>query len=119
MEVTKVSEKRKVAVTETIKYQIITYCFFNDISITSTELDCLCKLAEVGKVELTPFCKLVKEHGIFKSAQSARNSLTKAEKKGLVTKNGNGKKTITINKDLNIQTSSPIFLDYKILGVEA
>ena len=119
MEVTRVNEKRKVTVNATIKYQIITYCFFNDISITNSELDCLSKLAELGKVELNELWNFVEENEIFKSSQSARNSLSKAEKKGLVTKNGNGKKTITINKDLNIQTTSPIFLDYKILGVEA
>ena len=53
---------------------------------------------------------------IFKSPQSARNAITKAEKKGLLSKSGNNKKTITINSNINIQTSGLVLLDYKILG---
>jgi len=59
------------------------------------------------------------ELGIFKSPQSARNAITKASKKNLVIKDGNNKKKISINQDLNVQTTGPVLLDYKILGIES
>jgi hypothetical protein len=63
--------------------------------------------------------KIYLKKEIFKSAQSCRNALTKAEKKKLIVKNGSNKKTISINTSMNIQTEGSILLDYKILGVEA
>ena len=45
-----------------------------------------------GNIEMTKFCNMVSEGGVFKSAQSCRNAITKAEKKGLIIKNGNNKK---------------------------
>ena len=70
-------------------------------------------------MELTKFCLLLVNKEIFKSPQSARNAITKAEKKNLLIKNGNNKKTITINPDINVQTEGLVLLDYKILGSEA
>ena len=67
---------------------------------------------------MTKFCLKIVSINIFKSPQSARNAITKAEKKGLLVKKGNNKKTITINSDINIQTSGLVLLDYKILGNE-
>ena len=57
--------------------------------------------------------------GGFKSPQSCRNALSKAEKKGLIVKNGNNKKTIELNPAMNVQIDGPLFLEYKILGVES
>jgi len=70
-------------------------------------------------VELTKFCILLADEKIFKSPQSARNALVKAEKKKLIVKNGINKKTISLNKDINIQTNGLVLLDYKILGRES
>ena len=46
-------------------------------------------------------------------------AISKAEKKGLVKKNGNNKKTIDLNKDINVQSNGLVLLDYKILGSES
>ena len=75
-------------------------------------------MAKVGSKELTSFCNDISKKKIFKSSQSCRNALAKAEKKNLIIKNGSNKKTIYINSDLNIQTEGIILLDYKILGIE-
>jgi hypothetical protein len=117
--VNKVDQKAKVDIDTTIKYQIVTYCFFNNIKISNADLECLSELAKKEKVELTLFCNDVTDMGIFKSAQSARNAITKASKKNLVIKDGNNKKKIFVNKDLNIQIKGPVLLDYKILGIES
>ena len=78
----------------------------------------MAELAKVDSKELTSFCKEISEKKIFKSSQSCRNALAKAEKKNLIIKNGSNKKTIYINSNLNIQTEGIILLDYKILGIE-
>jgi hypothetical protein len=72
----------------------------------------------MGTKELTLFCEDISKKEIFKSPQSCRNALTKAEKKKLIIKNGSNKKTISINSDLNIQTEGIIFLDYKLVSIE-
>ena len=117
--VNKVDKKVKMSRDEVIKFQILTHCFLNEIQISNSDLNCLAELAKEGRKELTSFCNLISKKNIFKSCQSARNAITKAEKKKLVIKDGSNKKIIYINQNLNIQTEGLIFLDYKILGVEA
>jgi hypothetical protein len=117
--VNKVEQKAKVSIDTVIQFQLVTYCFFNDVQISSADLKCLAQLAKQGEVELTLFCNDVTDMGIFKSPQSARNAITKANKKDLVVKNGYNKKKISINKVLNVQTEGNVFLDYKILGIES
>ena len=114
--VNKVNIKAKLSRDEIIKYQILTHCFLNDIQISSSDLNCLCELAKKGIKELTEFCKDISKKNIFKSSQSARNAITKAEKKGLIVKNGSNKKTISLN--MKIETEGTILLDLKILGFE-
>ena len=114
--VNKVDKKVKMSKDEVIKYQILTYCFLNDIQISNSDLECLCELAKCGTKELTLFCENISKKEIFKSAQSCRNALTKAEKKKLIIKNGSNKKTISLN--MKIETEGSILLDIKILGFE-
>ena len=116
--VNKVDIKVKMSKDEVIKYQILTHCFLNNLLISNSDLNCLCELAKEGEVELTSFCSLISDKKIFKSSQSCRNALAKAEKKNLIIKKGSNKKTIVINPDMNIQTEGTILLDSKILGVE-
>jgi len=118
MRVNKVDKKVRMSKDGVIKYQILTFCFLNDVQISASDLSCLTELAKLGDHELTSFCKLVSDKQIFKSAQSARNAITKAEKKNLVNKIGNNRKSICINSVLNIQTEGTIFLDYKFVGIE-
>jgi hypothetical protein len=118
-EVNKVDKRVKMSRDAVIKYQILTFCFLNDVQISISDLKCLTELAKVGSYELTSFCKLVSDKQIFKSSQSARNAITKAEKKDLVVKNGNNRKSISISNAMNIQTEGTIFLDFKFLGIES
>tara|TARA_R110000744_G_scaffold202061_4_gene321055 strand:- start:3734 stop:4105 length:372 start_codon:yes stop_codon:yes gene_type:complete len=117
--VNKIEKKIKVSRDEVIQYQILTYCFFNNIQISMSDLNCLYSLALMEEIELTTFCNKISELGIFKSSQSCRNALSKAEKKGLIVKKGNNKKTILLNPKMNIQIEGILFLDFKILSVES
>ena len=117
--VTNVDLKLKVDINDSIKYQILTYCFFNKTLISNTDLDFLTELSKNPKVEISKFCNLLTDKEIFKSPQSARNAISKAEKKDLLVKSGTNKKVITINKNINVQTSGLVLLNYKILGNES
>lgn len=101
-----------------IKYQIITHCFINAISINDTGISCLALLAISGTMELSDFCNTVEDVGIFKTSQSVRNYLITADKLGLIIKEGSNKKTVRISDKLNLQTTGNIVLDYKMYYVE-
>jgi hypothetical protein len=116
--VNKVDKKVKMSKDKVIKYQILTYCFLNNIQISLSDLNCLLELSKIKSTELTSFCELISSKGIFKSSQSCRNALSKSEKKGLIVKEGKNKKIISLNKDMNIQTEDTILLDFKILSIE-
>lgn len=117
--VNKVDFKLKVSINNTIKYQILTFCFFEDISISNSDLEFLATLARNPNMEIAKFCILLTELVIFKSPQSARNAISKAEKKNLLIKNGTNKKTISIKKEINVQVKGLVLLNYKILGNES
>lgn len=117
--VNKIEKKVRMNKDEVIKYQILTHCFLNDIQISVSDLNCLHVLSMAGKPILNDFCKTISDAGIFKSTQSARNALSKAQKKGLIIKDDDDKKKIFINPDMDIEIDGIILLDYKILGVES
>jgi hypothetical protein len=116
--VNKVDLKHKVGLHTSIKYQIVTYCFFNGITISKSDLEFLAVLARNPNIEISKFCNILTDLTIFKSSQSARNAISKAEKKLLIDKKGNNKKTIKLNKYINVQSKGLVLLDYKILGSE-
>ena len=89
--VNKVDLKHKVGLHTSIKYQIVTYCFFNGITISKSDLEFLAILARNPNIEISKFCNLLTDLTIFKSSQSARNAISKAEKKLLINKKGKNK----------------------------
>ena len=112
--VNKVEKKVTLNNSDIIKYQILTYCFLNNIQISNADLNCLSILAKLGQVTLTEFCELISENGTFKSPQSCRNAIQKAKTKGLVIKDG---KKVSLIEDINLQDEGNIFLDFKFLSV--
>ncbi len=117
--VTNVDLKLKVDINDSIKYQILTYCFFNKTLISNTDLEFLTELSKNPKIEISKFCGILTEKSIFKSPQSARNAISKAEKKNLLVKSGVNKKTISIKKEINVQVKGLVLLNYKVLGNES
>lgn len=113
-----VQKKVRMGQRDIIKYQLITYCFMNDIRLSNNELDCLTLLGVFVESELAEFCNLAVEEKIFKTPQTVRNFLTKAERKmNLIYKDGTNKKKIGLHDDLKIQTQGNIVLDFKIFHV--
>ncbi len=117
--VNQIEKKMKMNISDSIKYQIITHCFLNKITISEADLCLLSILASVGEQELNTFCKEVYNKNIFQSTQTVRNAISKAETKNLIVKIGKNKKRITINPNINLHTKGNLLLEYKILAIEA
>jgi hypothetical protein len=116
--VNQVQKRVKMPKWEVVKFQILTHCYINRITMSESDLNCLTLLSFNEPVELTHFCydASTEEEWIFKSSQTVRNCINKAEKNGLIVKDQNNKKVIMLNPLLKIQTEGTIYLDYKFLA---
>ena len=115
--VNQVEKKAKLDKFSVVQFQILTHCFLSSIPISTAELTCLSLLALDGEQELNSFCQKIHAQSVFKSSQTVRNSISKAEKNNLVVKEGKSKKKIKIHPDMKVQTKGNILLDYKFLGL--
>ena len=118
MIVNQVSKKVKMERQDIVKYQLLTYCYLEKINVSNADLDCLTMLAFNEEVELTEFCNNASDEGIFKTPQSVRNAVIKFEWKGMIEKNGKGRKMIKLAPALNVQAKGNVFLDYKFVSIE-
>ena len=116
--VNQVQKRVKLPKWEIVKFQILTHCYINRITMSESDLNCLTLLSFNEPVELSNFCldASSEEDWIFKSPQTVRNSINKAEKNGLVIKDKSNKKIIKLNPNLKIQTEGVVLLDYKFLS---
>jgi hypothetical protein len=116
--VNQVQKRVKMPKWDIVKFQILTYCFINRITINESDLNCLTLLSFNEPIQLTDFCydASSEEEWIFKSPQTVRNAINKAEKQNLVVKDAKNKKIISLNPSIQIQTEGTILLDYKFLG---
>jgi hypothetical protein len=116
--VNQVQKKVKMPKWDIVKFQIVTYCFLNRITINESDLNCLTLLSFNQPIQLTDFCydASSEEGWIFKSPQTVRNAINKAEKLNLVVKDPENKKQIMLNSDIKIQTEGTILLDFKFLA---
>ncbi len=119
--VNQVQKRVKMQKWEVVKFQILTHCYVNRITMSDSDLNCLTLLSFNQPIELTSFCydASSEEEPIFKSAQTVRNCINKAEKTGLVIKDQTNKKQILVNPNLKIQTEGVILLDFKFLSNES
>jgi hypothetical protein len=116
--VNQVQKRVKMPKWDVVKFQILTYCYINRITMSESDLNCLTLLSFNEPIELTNFCldASAEEEWIFKSPQTVRNCINKAEKNKLVIKDSINKKIIMLEPSLKIQTKGTILLDYKFLG---
>jgi len=116
--VNQVQKRVRMPKWEVVKFQILTHCYINRITVNESDLNCLTLLSFNQPIELTHFCydDSAEEDWIFKTPQTVRNCINKAEKNNLVVKDPNNKKIIMVNPALKIQTEGTVMLDYKFLG---
>ena len=113
-EVNQIIKKIKVTRWDVIRFQIVTYCFFNKIFLSDADIACLILLV-TSTDKLSVVCNKVCEMKIFKTPQSVRNSLNNMEKKGILIKN---KKKLFISPKLELIIDGNILLNYNLLCVE-
>jgi hypothetical protein len=115
--VTQVEKRVKMSKWDAVKFQILTHCYINRIAMSESDLNCLTLLSFNQPIGLNDFCydASSEESWIFKTPQTVRNCINKAEKNKLVIKN---KKLINLNPELKVQTEGTLLLDYKFLGYE-
>jgi hypothetical protein len=118
--VNQVQKKVRMDLWEIVKLQFITHCFIKNIKVSDLDLSCLSMLAISGETELTDFCNTAADNNIFGCSQSVRNAVAKAERKGLIdfVKVGKNRKRIKISKEIVVQTTGNILLDYKFIRIE-
>jgi len=119
--VNQVQKRVKMSKWDVVKFQILTHCYINRITMSESDLNCLTLLSFNEPIELTSFCydASAEDDWIFKSPQTVRNCINKAEKNGLVIKDVVNKKIIMINPIIKLQTQGTVLLDYKFLGNES
>ena len=115
--VKRVQKKVIMSTKDIIKFQLITHCYLNKITVSNSDLECLTLLSSIGPIEISHFCyDAADEQKIFKSQQTVRNCINKCIKYKIVVKNIKNKKLIQLNPNLNIETLGPVFLDYNFLA---
>lgn len=115
--VKRVQKKVIMSTKDIIKFQLITHCYLNRITVSDSDLECLTLLSSTGPLEIAHFCyDASDEQKIFKSQQTVRNCINKCIKSKLVVKDSKNKKLIYLNPKLNVETLGPIFLDYNFLA---
>lgn len=119
--VNQVQKRVKMPKWDLVKYQILTHCYINKISLSESDLDCLTLLSFNQPIELTDFCydASSEEGWIFKSPQTVRNSINKSEKNSLIIRSEENKKIIMLNPTMKVQTEGTVLLDYKFLGYDS
>lgn len=106
-----------------IRFQVMIHCYLNGIYITPAKLECLTVLGYEGECDLSRFCDLMVEKGIFTSVESTRNTLTDIERNKLAVKQslkqGGYRKVIKLHPDMHIQTTGNIWVDIDMLYRES
>ncbi len=117
-----VSKTVRMELNQVVRFQILTHCYVNNISVSELDLDCLVVLGLAGDIELNEFCTklaVMRAQSTGKtSPQTIRNILLRTEKLGLTLKEGKSKKRISLNPDIKIQTKGNILLNYKFIFVD-
>ena len=115
--VKRVQKKVIMSRKDVVKFQFITHCYLNRITVSNSDLECLTLLSSIGPIEISHFCyDAADEQKIFKSQQTVRNCINKCIKSKLVVKDSKNKKLIHLNPKLNVETLGSIFLDYNFLA---
>lgn len=131
MQINKVTRKVRLdSRLDSIKYQLITeLMFLRKYPLIDTDLTYLALLVEWGPIPLKEFCHKavlhiygativtdVEKHPV--RVQTVRNRLGIMEKRGLIVKEGKGKKTLQINPNIPVTITGNILLEYNFLYIE-
>ena len=131
MDINRLTRKIRLdSIESAIKYQLVTeLVFLRKQNIIDSDLTYLTLLVQWGPLPLKEFCNKAVVH-LFGAdiaedinkypvrVQTVRNRLGILEKRGLVVKQGKGKKMIAFTPTIPVETNGNILLDYNFLYVE-
>jgi hypothetical protein len=131
MQINKVTRKVRLdSRLDAIKYQLVTeLMFLRKHPLIDTDLTYLALLVELGPIPLKEFCHKAVLHVYGPSVvtdvekhpvrvQTVRNRLGVMEKRGLIVKEGKGKKILRINPNIPLTKDGDILLEYNFLYIE-
>jgi hypothetical protein len=131
MQINKVTRKVRLdSRLDAIKYQLVTeLMFLRKHPLIDTDLTYLALLVELGPIPLKEFCHKAVLHVYGPSVvtdvekhpvrvQTVRNILGVMEKRGLIVKEGKGKKILRINPNIPLTKDGDILLEYNFLYIE-
>jgi hypothetical protein len=101
-----------------VRFQLIMYCHFNNISVTDDNLEMLTILALEEEYQLKDFLQVLVRKKLSGSAEGARGTMRDIQKKGLIVTEGEYRKVIRLNPVMNIRTEGNIMVDIKLLSRE-
>lgn len=131
MQINKVTRKVRLdSRLDSIKYQLITeLMFLRKHPLIDTDLTYLALLVQWGPIPLKEFCHKavlhiygativtdVEKHPV--RVQTVRNRLGIMEKRGLIIKDGKGKKILRINPNIPVSITGNTLLEYNFLYIE-
>lgn len=118
--INKIKKEVQLDKKDIIEFQLLTHSFLRKEAnhLNKSELACLSLLSLCGSEELSRFCLLVKQHNIYASEQSARNALTKLERKSYISCKGKRHRIVELHPDIQLQVKGNILLDYQFAHIE-
>jgi len=54
--VKRVQKKVIMSTKDIVKFQLITHCYLNKITVSNSDLECLTLLSSIGPIEISHFC---------------------------------------------------------------
>lgn len=96
-----------------VKLQFLLYCFTKDLHLTPGDYSLLTHIALYGYDRKSTPAQLV-ENKVFLHKQSVRNTRNKLLKQGFLVESPKYK--YTVSPEFQIETSSPIMIDFKALN---
>ncbi len=112
-------QNKSMARDRIIRLQILMYCHLTDKELTDTMLDCMTLIGVSGPVYQTDLMKKVVQNGICSSGDYARNMLSDLSIAGLITKDGQYRKKVSLHPAMKIQSKGNILLEIKCLCRDA
>jgi hypothetical protein len=115
---TLINKKLMLSKSEIVQYQLMHYCFMNNLLLNHTELRLLALLGQLGKVRLVEFGHMAVKHNLLSSVQAVNTAMHKLYRTGLYVKEGIGKKQIYLDPKLNIYSEGNIIINLMLCKID-
>lgn len=112
-------QNKTMARDKIVRLQILMYCHLFDKELTDTMLDCMTLIGTTGHVYQTDLMKRMVQNGICSSGDYARNMLSDLTIAGLIVKDGQYRKKVSLHPIMRVQTKGNILLEIKCLCRDA